>query len=175
MKKFNILLVCALMLILTGCGIGNTSTQEVNQTVNTTEPDETTVSSKAVDELNYDELYIYNLLVDYSSSLISPSSLRLSDWVTGYVGDTDFNNIHLKSGDEIEYGIITAQNKMGGNTSSYVYVSNGSLKTVESNWTTLQCYLSMPTMYISNPSTIDTASINKINIALKEYFEDVGY
>lgn len=115
-------------------------------------------------------------MVVYSSNLLNPSSLRLSDWVSGTVKrDEDFKQIYMSKGEKLEYAIISAQNKMGGNTSSYAYMHYGTLNTVNSNYSALISNLSMPSFYLENPTMLPQDSINKINVALKEYFSTIGY
>lgn len=177
MKKcFAFLLACWVLVGMTGCS--ENSSQSGN-TVPTTEiqTEATTIKeTTVVDTLDADEYSMYIMLCDYSTKLLSPSSLRITSWVKGTVDDdTYFQQIYKSSGDTLEYVIVTAQNKMGGYTDAFAYVSLGSLYRVDNNYESLISYLSTPSLYLKNPIAYSSDSIDKINRALKEYFDSKGY
>ncbi|MBP3792781.1 MAG: hypothetical protein ILA24_01935 [Ruminococcus sp.] len=180
----SIALTAILALSLAACGSsssadpGNESSSE--STTTTTTEATTTTKEDATSSLDSEEKAMYNMLVSYSSSLLTPSSLRLSSWAKGTINSYESSFTGFKKGDDFEFIIYTAQNKMGGNTDSYAYIP----KYEHSLWkvdhdspleNAINQISSFSTSSLINVSVHSSTSIDKINRALKEYFDSKGY
>ncbi len=182
----GILSVVLVGLVIAGCSnnASDGTTSEVTPQQQATDavqkeaetvPPETT----AIDALSEDEKEAFDYLVAYSSNLLSPSSLRLGAWGRGTVDEqaekyfeAQLEDMNLSVGDTFVFGVVTAQNQMGGNTSSVVYESYGKLKIAEGREETA---LQMQTVFFSELYALPSASVDNVNRALKEYFEEKGY
>ncbi len=185
MKKktiYTLIMSATISLLMCGCDGSSTTTTEETTTTTTTATTTattaitTTTAPSAESILNSDEKNMFNMLKTLSRNLLTPSSLRLSAWITGTVGSsTTFHQIDYESGDSIVYVSIIAENRMGGNTESFAYVKDGSLHIIDSKYEALISDLGLPSIYLTEAYAYPGESIDRINIALKEYFDSTGY
>lgn len=176
MKKTPIIGLAAVsVMLLSACGSTENptdtgSTPIVESTIATETTEATTESKTAEDALDPDEHKMFSMLVDFSYNMINPSSLRLALWREGtvsYISDSEYCALKLNEGDTFTYIYVIGENSMGGNGETFAYIENGKL--VSSSEKALSW------MILKNEKEYNRDSINKINVALKEYFESVGY
>jgi len=189
-KTYCYILAVIIAMQLTACG-NNTSqnaessvvssVEEITETEPQTET-ETIAETTIVDTMTDEEQEMYKMLIDFSKKMGDPSSLRLTKWFSGEKNDTDFNSIvdtgkiQFAKGDKIQIVEITGGNKLGGTVGGYAYVKRGELVIFDDS-----SDIYFATSDLLAPSSFDNytvyedTSVNKINIALKEYFESIGY
>ncbi|MCR5817012.1 MAG: hypothetical protein K6F91_09030 [Ruminococcus sp.] len=174
----NRLTACILSLLLCcsfiGCNEANSpSNSSESSAATTTEPKK----PSAVDDLNADELNIYNHLVEYSDKLVTPNSLRLSAWVKGeVVSDETYRSLGFKSGDTLEYVQVLADNRGGKLSNGFAYIdkSDNTFKTINTS-DSIYSKFSNPAFLLSNMFVAEEESVTKINRALNEFFAERGY
>ena len=151
MKKIALLLT---LVMLMSCGVVLTS---CCCTSSETEDSETKGDApSAYDALNEDEKKVYNAMKDFASQLDDPSSLKLIDLKVGktHKDDTE-KSIFVK---------LSASNAFGSQvTEVYVMDSYGRLDNGGSAW------------YSYAGAWYHYGSVAKINAALQEYFNSMGW
>ena len=177
-------LIAALAISMVSCGDTSSadtgSESKAEATTTTTTEATTTTQADATSNLDSEEKSMYNMLVSYSRNLITPSSLRLSNWAKGTINSYESSFKGFSKGDDFEFIIYTAQNKMGGNTDSYAYIPKyeHSLSRVEPS-SSLENAINQISSFsdssLINVSVHSSESVDKINRALKEYFDAKGY
>ena len=113
-------------------------------------------SISAADSLTEEESVFYDGLVEISSNLLVPESIKLRS--AGYFA--------TKAGNDFEVVTITAENKMGGTTDSGYYNDHGEWKKYDEE--------DLSDFYVpkEHDVALDDASVQNISNALEEYIEE---
>ena len=176
------IIICLVMMLMVFTACSSQPAEEVAEEITTEETTETEMESETepeteleteeptifADTLNEEERAMYDMLVDFASTALSPSSIRLTRWTKATLGDNVM---------ELEYIIVTGENTLGGNTQNYAIVDPDTMTLNVVNDDEMERYLKSPETYLSatDVKTYDNDTVNKINIALKEHFESIGY
>ena len=173
MKRKALLLIFTLLLgisiVLVSCG-DNSNHEEQPATVcthnwkdaTTSEPKTCTLCGKtegkplsAYEALNDDEKEVYRALKSFASTLGTPSSLKLIDLKVGKTSaDDSTKSVFVK---------VSANNAFGSPVSEVYVIEYGRLDIGGSSW------------YSVAGAWYHSGSVAKINAALQEYFDSMGW
>lgn len=151
MKKTALFLAIVLILgtcvVLTSCFV-----MPGSQTEETTQAES---KLSAYDALNDDEKKVYHAMKDFSSTLDNPASLKLINLKKGKTSANDTTKSVFVE--------LSANNAFGSPIKEVYVLTNGRLDNAGSAW------------YSSAGAYDHYGSVSKINAALQEYFESMGW